>query len=140
MGRPRKSNRPPVPVEDLSSEGKNFGGYLRSIRESREMTLKSLAKEVDMEANYLGEIERETRYPPNAALLERLMVALHVQHIESVFNTLYDLAAAGRQAVSPDIAPYIMESPHLRALIRRGKKNGYGNAEWEKLLQDISEA
>ena len=101
------------------NEPRTFGTYLRSIRQERQLSLRQLAKAVEITPTYLSDLERGNNHPPDKTLLEKIILALELQHDEECWQTLLDLAAKERNDLPVDIKEYLMENPTLQKLIRK---------------------
>jgi len=60
---------------------KRFGRNVRRVRQQKQLSLETLAHEVDLSYSYLGEIERGRRNP-SLGVVERIAVGLGVDPLE----------------------------------------------------------
>ena len=120
------------------NEPRTFGAYLRSIRTQRELSLRQLAKAVEITPTYLSDLERGNNHPPDKALLEKIILALDLQHDEECRQTLLDLAAKERNDLPADIKDYLMGNYTLQALIRKMQKLPNSEQLCIKQLHELS--
>lgn len=133
----------PLGEEVLMNELENtefvFGLYLRAIRKALRISVRELAKEVGKTPTYISDIENRNNKPPEKKLLDKIIVALHIDEYYSpkLKNMLFDLAAKERNEVSCDIKDYIMENKNVIALIRKLKDTPDNVEMVDKLLDDV---
>ena len=120
------------------NEPRTFGTYLRSIRKQRELSLREVAKAVQITPTYLSDLERGNNHPPDKALLEKLIRALNVGQEEETRQTLLDLAAEGRNDLPADIKEYLMGNPTLQKLIRKVQSMPDGEQIFARQLSELS--
>lgn len=106
-----------APVVQPSS-ALTFGGFLRSLRQERSLSLRRLAKDVQITPTYLSDLERGNNHPPDKPLLDKLIAALGIAGEEASL-TLLDLAAKERDDLPADIKEYLMNNRSLQLFIRK---------------------
>lgn len=115
-----------------------FGGYVREKRLAANINLRKLAEILGIVPAYMSDIENDHRYPPEKEKISKIAEALHLTQEETDY--LFDLAAGNKKnAVSPDIADYIMEQDKSRVALRIARDKGYGEKEWEKIIRMLEE-
>lgn len=126
--------------KELNKSELLFGPYLRAIRKALNISIRTLAKEVDKTPTYISDIENRNNKPPEKELLEKIVVALNIDKYYSpkLKNTLFDLAAKERNEVSCDIKDYIMGDNKVITLIRKLKDAPNNGEIVEKLLNNVS--
>lgn len=126
--------------KELNKSDFLFGPYLRAIRKALNISIRTLAKEVDKTPTYISDIENRNNKPPEKELLEKIVVALNIDKYYSpnLKNTLFDLAAKERNEVSCDIKDYIMGDNKVITLIRKLKDAPNNGEIVEKLLNNVS--
>lgn len=96
-----------------------FGDYLRTLRKSKKISIRELAKQVSKTPTYISDIEKGHNRPPDENLLNRIIIALNLgDDASNIKNKLFDLAAKERGVVSADIADFIMNDDDVRNIIR----------------------
>ncbi len=115
-------------------EGKtSFGSFVREKRLAAQINLRKLATILDIAPAYMSDIENDHRYPPEKEKIYMIAEVLHLTPEETAY--LFDLAARNKKnAVSPDIADYIMEQDASRVALRIARDKGLGQKEWEKVI------
>ena len=140
----KKQTTVPISERALEKELKKtdflFGPYLREVRKALNITIRTLAKEVDKTPTYISDIENRNNKPPEKELLEKIVVALNIDKYYSpkLKNTLFDLAAKERNEVSCDIKDYIMGDNKVITLIRKLKDTPNSGEIVDKLLNNVS--
>ncbi len=111
----------------------SFGSYVREKRLAAQINLRKLAAILDIAPAYMSDIENDHRYPPEKEKIYKIAEVLHLTPEETAY--LFDLAARNKKnAVSPDIADYIMEQDASRIALRIARDKGLGQKEWEKVI------
>ena len=64
--------------KELNKSELLFGPYLRAIRKALNISIRTLAKEVDKTPTYISDIENRNNKPPEKELLEKIVVALNI--------------------------------------------------------------
>ena len=126
--------------KELNKSDFLFGPYLRAVRKALNISIRTLAKEVDKTPTYISDIENRNNKPPEKELLEKIVVALNIDKYYSpnLKNTLFDLAAKERNEVSCDIKDYIMGDNKVITLIRKLKDAPNNGEIVEKFLNNVS--
>jgi HTH-type transcriptional regulator, competence development regulator len=92
-----------------------FGPHVRAAREARAITLRGLARLIDVEPAYLSKIEREIFPPPSEALIVKI-----AEHLNEDPDRL--LALAGK--IPSDIKNMILQSEGQLAKMLRAWARG----------------
>lgn len=122
---------------DLENSSFDFGGYLRSIRQAKETSIRQLAKAIGITPTYLSDIEKGNNKPPDKALLEAIIKELHLEENKTVVSNLFDLAAKERNDIPADIKDYIINNHDLLVMIRSVKDNPEKQNIWNELSHSI---
>lgn len=110
-----------------------FGSYVREKRLAARINLRKLATILDIAPAYMSDIENDHRYPPEKDKIYKIAEVLHLTPEETAY--LFDLAARNKKnAVSPDIADYIMEQDASRIALRIARDKGLGQKAWEQII------
>lgn len=128
-----------IKVDDLNlkTENTEFGQYLRSVRQEKNISIRQLAKAVSKTPTYISDIEKGNNKPPERELLDRIIAALHLEEFPDIRNKLYDLAAKERKDVPADIKEYLMENESILKIIRTAKESPNEKQIWAKVSQII---
>lgn len=97
----------------MGAEKKTFGDYVRALRTQREIGQRELARRLEVSPSYLNDIEKNKRVAPRVETINSL-----AEILEADAEKLFDLAGQSKNAVAPDVAPYIRDNPETIPLIR----------------------
>ena len=112
----------------MNQEYINFGDFIAKKREEKQITLRDMAKELDITAPYLSDVEKDRR---NAFDLDKLDTLAKIFHLSDEDKTLmYDLAGKKRNAVAPDLPGYIMEKDYVTTALRTARDLDATAEEW----------
>ena len=110
-----------------------FGKYIEQTRKAKNMTLRGLAAELDIAPEYMSDIEKGHRYPPDKDKLEAMVKILGLSGEES--DRMYDLAAHEKDnTVSPDLPEYIMGTEKARVALRIARDMEATDEDWQKII------
>ena len=115
----------------------NFGEFIAKKREERKLTLREMAKQLEISPPYLSDVEKDRR---NSFDLEKLdLLASILLLSEDDKRIMLDLAGKKRNAVAPDLPDYIMERDYVSAALRTARDLDAGEEEWLKFVKDLKE-
>lgn len=114
----------------------NFGSYISNKRKSLGITMAFVAEKAGISSVYLCDIEKNRRYAPDNHILEKIAEQLHMTPEE--IDTMYDLAGKTKGVVPPDLPEYILEKDIVVAALRKAKKQGATDKDWEDFINRIS--
>ena len=112
-----------------------FGEYLNAKREEKNITLRELARKLDVSAPFLRDVEMNRRAPLTPERLEKLAEVLTLTDQEKA--EMYDLVGKQKGSVAPDLPEYIMERDYVSAALRTARDLNAGEAEWAKFVEDL---
>ncbi|SDN06572.1 helix-turn-helix domain-containing protein [Acetanaerobacterium elongatum] len=113
----------------------NFGEFIAKKREEKQITLREMAKELDITPPYLSDVEKDRRNPFDIDKLDLLAQILMLTKSEKTL--MLDLAGKKRKAVAPDLPEYIMERDYVSAALRTARDLDAGEEEWKKFIEDL---
>ena len=122
---------------NLKTENAEFGQYLRSVRQTKKISIRQLAKAVNKTPTYISDIEKGNNKPPESELLDKIIATLKLADLPNVKNNLYDLAAKERKDVPADIKEYLMKNESILKIIRTAKESPNEKQIWAKVSQII---
>lgn len=105
-------------VSDHNTSGMTFGECMRSLRKAKQISLRSLAKEVGKTPTYISDIENGNNRPPDKPLLDSIIAALRINDNPRLCGKLFDLAALGRGDIPADIKAFVIENPSIFSILR----------------------
>jgi transcriptional regulator with XRE-family HTH domain len=115
----------------------SFGEYIKARREALGKSIRGLAKELDMTAAYLSDIEKGNRYAPEK-FLARMAEVLHITEDER--NCFYDLAGKSRHYNYPDLTDYIGKTELARVALRFARDFNISNSQWQDFIDKICDS
>ena len=119
----------------MADQEKSFGEVLHLLREKKDVTLRELARKINVSAPFLSDVEKGSRAPLTAERLEAVVSALNLDKEEE--RELYDAAGRQRKTIAPDLPDYIMEHEYVSAALRTARDLDAGEEEWQKFIDDL---
>ena len=116
-------------------EYQNFGEFLHSKREEKQVTLRSMAEMLDCSAPFLSDVEKDRRNPPDIDKLMKISNILALSENEQ--NTMLNLAGKKRNTVAPDLPEYITELDVISHVLRTARELDAGEEDWLFLLEEL---
>jgi len=113
----------------------NFGDFIAKKREDHRITLREMARRLDVSAPYLSDIEKNRRYPFDNDRLEKIVYILDLDKQDQ--ELMYDLAGKRRSSIAPDLPEYIMERDYVGVALRTARDMNAGEAEWIKFVDEL---
>ncbi len=112
-----------------NTTGKTMGEVVREARLAADLSLRDLAKKLEISASYISDIENDRRVPS-----EKVMVQL-ARTLKLHFNDL--MARAGR--VGDQAERYLRHHPTAGVLFRRISDKRLPEEELQKLLRAVED-
>ena len=119
----------------MDNSFKNFGEFIANKREEKEMTLRDMAKKLDISAPYLSDVEKDRRNPFDLEKLEQLSNILLLSEEERTI--MFDLAGEKRDEVAPDLPNYIKKRDYVSAALRTARDLDAREEEWLKFVEEL---
>lgn len=113
----------------------NFGDFIAQKREEKKITLREMARQLDITPPYLSDVEKDRRNPFDLEKLELLARILLLSDDEK--TTMLDLAGKKRNEVPPDLPQYIMERDYVSAALRTARDLNAGEEEWLQFVEEL---
>lgn len=113
----------------------NFGDFITKKREEKKLTLREMAKKLDITPPYLSDVEKDRRNPFDLEKLDLLANILGLSDSEKII--MLDLAGKKRNAVAPDLPEYIMDRDYVSAALRTARDLDAGEEEWLKFVEEL---
>ena len=121
----------------MTNQERSFGEVLHLLREKKDVTLRELARKINVSAPFLSDVEKGRRAPLTAERLEAAAQALNLNKEEE--QELYDAAGRQRKTIAPDLPDYIMEREYVSAALRTARDLDAGEEEWRKFVEDLKQ-
>jgi transcriptional regulator with XRE-family HTH domain len=122
-------------VKNMSVYYLNFGDFIAQKREEKKITLREMAKKLNITPPYLSDVEKDRRNPFDLDKLELLSKILMLSEKEKI--TMLDLAGKKRNEVAPDLPEYIMERDYVSAALRTARDLDAGEEEWLEFVKEL---
>lgn len=115
----------------------NFGTKIKDLRIRAQMTLRTFAKRLDIDASNWSKIERGIIPPPAPeSLIERITPILTLSETDS--RELQDLAAIDRRELPADLQENSLLLSKMPAFFRAMKGREYTEDDLDRLIEDIT--
>lgn len=122
----------------MNWEFSNFGNFIAKKREEKQITLRDMAKGLDITAQYLSDVEKDRR---NAFDLEKLDTLAQILNLSDENKILmYDLAGKRRNTVAPDLPGYIMERDYVTTALRTARDLNATEEEWLRFTDHLKKS
>lgn len=119
----------------MNNSFKNFGDFIAKKREEKKITLREMAKLLNISPPYLSDVEKDRRNPFDLEKLEVLTNILLLS--ENDKTTMLDLAGKKRNEVAPDLPEYIMDRDYVSTALRTARDLDAGEEEWLKFVEEL---
>lgn len=119
----------------MATDNITFGGFLVQKRVERDITLRELARQLEVSASFLSDVENNRKPPLTADRLEKVASLMLLSAEEK--TKMYDLAGKQRNTVPPDLPEYIIERDYVSAALRTARDLDAGEEEWQRFIEDL---
>jgi transcriptional regulator with XRE-family HTH domain len=121
--------------EKMISNYLNFGDFITQKREEKNITLREMAKKLNITPPYLSDVEKDRRNPFD---LERLrFIASILLLSEEDKTTMMDLVGKKRNQIAPDLIAYIKERNYVTAALRTARDLDAGEEDWLEFINTL---
>ena len=117
----------------MDGEYLNFGDFIAKNRQQRNITLRGMARKMNISSTYLNEVEKDRRNPFDFEKLIKISDILMLSEEER--NIMMDLAGEKRAEVAPDIPEYIKDNCYLTTALRTARDLGVAEEEWMEIVE-----
>lgn len=124
----------------MHEKNMRYGQFLRAKRlsDSRELTLKDIAAELDVSVSFVSDVEQGRRKPYDEAKTQKLIEFLRLTEEDTAL--MYDLAAKENSRIPRDLDDIMMYSEAgdmARYALRMTKKGIVDENDWKHFIQYI---
>lgn len=128
-------------IEPKDYTNRTFGECVRKKRNELGLSVRAVAKELEMSAVYLSEIELGKRSAPSGTnsginYMRKLINVLKLEKDE--IHAFYSMAEMSLSRLS-DIGSYISKKPIVQAALRLAEEVNASDDEWEKFINHLNE-
>ena len=107
---------------------RRFSEELARLRVRSGLSLRSMARQLDISASYYNDIEKGRRNPPGREKIDRFASVAGLTKGER--ELLLDLAGEAWGRLPADIEDYVMERDYVRQALRAARDADAGRVEW----------
>ncbi|MCK9482313.1 MAG: helix-turn-helix domain-containing protein [Bacteroidia bacterium] len=119
----------------MKKDSMSFGEYLKRKREEKQISLRELARRLDLSAPYLSDVENNRRGPLTEERLITLVRELHLTEEEE--TEMYDIIGQQRGLLPPDLNPYVSDRPYVNAALRTAKNLEADEEDWQMFIDEL---
>lgn len=112
-----------------------FGELLTQLREKHDVTLRELARKIEVSAPFLSDVEKGRKAPLTPEKLEKVTTALNLSEEEKTI--MYDTVGRQKNIIAPDIPDYIIERDYVSAALRTARDLDAGEKEWQEFVNEL---
>lgn len=121
-----------------------FGKFISKKRKEKGVSLRVMAKELNISISYLSDLEQGNKLPPNSSnerykeLISNIIkyFNMDVEDKERCLNYADDdLAKNGH--ISNDLTDYIGQTPLASVALRKAKNLNYSDEDWKKIIENF---
>lgn len=112
-----------------------FGEYLKHKREERQISLRELARRLNVSAPFISDVENNRRAPLTEERLATLAVVLNLIKAEKA--EMYDIVGQQKGLLAPDLTPYVNNRPYVSAALRTARNLEANEEDWQRFVDDL---
>ena len=112
-----------------------FGEYLKHKRDEKHISLRELARALNVSAPFLSDVENNRRAPLTEERLADLAEVLHLSDDEKA--EMYDIVGKQRGLLAPDLNPYVTDRPYVNAALRTARNLEANEEDWQRFVEDL---
>lgn len=112
-----------------------FGEYLKHKREERQMSLRELARRLELSAPFLSDVENNRRAPLTEERLATLADVLNLSKDDAA--EMYDIVGRQKGLLAPDLNPYVTKRPYVNAALRTARNMEATEEDWQRFVDDL---
>ena len=123
---------------DVNSYDKNtFGKCIKKQREELGLSIREVARRINISAPYLSDIEKGNRYAPSKNnVIQKIIETLNISKEDEEY--VYDMAYATR-GCHKDLLDYLSYCKEARKFLRCAKELNLTSDEWQILFNKLNE-
>lgn len=113
----------------------NFGEYLKQKREEKQISLRELARRLEVSAPFLSDVENNRRAPLTEERLATLADVLNLSEAEKA--EMYDIVGHQKGLLAPDLNPYVNDRPYVNAALRTARNLEANEDDWKMFIEEL---
>lgn len=116
-----------------------FGSFIYEKRIKKNISLRELAKMIDVSPVYISSMEKGKRAAPSYPVLEKIANVFLINDEEKVL--MFDLAAKSKKSLSlaEDLLEYINNNEIVHKALRTAKKCNATDDDWQNFIDSLME-
>ncbi len=119
----------------MRTSQESFGEYLKRKREEKGISMRELAKELELSVTFLSDVENNRRAPLIEERLADLAEVLNLTEDEKA--EMYDIVGKQKGLLPPDLNPYIQDRPYINAALRTERNLDADEADWQRFVEEL---
>ncbi len=112
-----------------------FGEYLKHKRDEKHISLRELARALNVSAPFLSDVENNRRAPLTEERLADLANVLQLSDDEKA--EMYDIVGKQKGLLAPDLNPYVTDRPYVNAALRTARNLEANEEDWQRFVEDL---
>ena len=121
-----------------------FGELLQHHRKSKKISLRTMARLLEISPTFLSDIENNRRLPPtsekNHNIIQLIISNLNLSNEQAEeLKLAADKSLNGRGMISKDFEEYMSHAPKAQLAMRKAIDKNIGESKWEKIIEFIEE-
>ena len=118
---------------------KTFGSFIYKKRTKKHISLRGLAKMIDVSPVYISSMEKGKRAAPSYPVLLKIANSLLLSEEEKVL--MFDLAAKSKNSLTlaEDLLQYINDNEIVHRALRTAIKCNATDKDWQKFIDSLTE-
>lgn len=113
----------------------SFGEYLKNKREEKQISLRELARRLELSAPFLSDVENNRRAPLTEERLATLAEVMNLSAAEEA--EMYDIVGHQKGLLPPDLNPYVNNRPYVNAALRTARNLEANEEDWQRFIDDL---
>ncbi len=119
----------------MRTSQESFGEYLKRKRGEKGISLRELARRLELSAPFLSDVENNRRAPLTEERLADLAEVLNLTEDEKA--EMYDIVGHQRGLLPSDLNPYIQDRPYVNAALRTARNLDADEADWQRFVEEL---
>lgn len=123
----------------------DFGNFISTKRKENGISLRTMAKDLNISISYLSDLEQGNKMPPNSSnekyrdLITNIISYLKMNDTDKEMCLNFadnDLIKKGH--ISNDITNYMEQTPLASVALRKAKDLNYSDDDWKKIIDNFN--
>ncbi len=119
----------------MKTSQESFGEYLKRKRGEKDISMRELARRLELSAPFLSDVENNRRAPLTEERLADLAEVLNLTEDEKA--EMYDIVGHQRGLLPSDLNPYIQDRPYVNAALRTARNLDADEEDWQLFVEEL---